>query len=792
MQNLKELVEEKLNKQSILDIFHIDKDKVDFNKNGQIRTVCPFHKDTKPSFSLNIVKGLYKCYSCGEQGNVYSFVRKHYNVSKPLLWIADFLKIDKGQRAPIKEIPMAEILEAKKCLQDKDNIGKKVRLLDYGISEEIINARHIGYKDGRYWIPIFDDTGNSIVNVRKYDPDNSESKVVSYRSGYGDNRLYPYSSLYQVDTIYVMEGEKDTLVALSKGLNAITNTTGAQSWNSACGELFKEKDVIIVLDIDDAGKKGAEVRAKNIYPYAKTLKVVTLDLSIDLFPHGDFTNYMQSRTIDDFAALVASTKKYEFVPNAQVTSIYDSLMDIVKLVQPIDFKAEFLKLNEQTESDKEFVMKQKNYKIVIVKYLLNWCAENKMYLANQGDQYYIFNGCYWVPASEDDIQHFLIMSAVKLGYRKLDAEDHLFAKDLLCQFKISAYFKPISRSQKIVINTKNCALEFVDGDITRKEFDPEDFLKYKLPYDYEPDAKCPIFDAYFAEMMPNHKIRDIVQEFMGWAFIKHSVMKLEKTMIMLGDGENGKSVMFTVMDAIFGKENISHVGANNLNEEHYRALLANKLINYCTELQGNVDTEILKNMASGEPIMVREKYGHPYHMTDYAKIVFNANKAPTIVEHTHGFYRKLLIIPWSVRVNQDRKDIHLPNKIIDQELSGVFNWVIEGMKRLIKNNRFTVVDEVEQAMENYKRDTDSVYQFIDTLREISYDMTKVFVDDAYNRYRQFCIEGGYKAVHKVNFAKRLGSLGGVACRGHRGRYYSFGKAATVYSDLPEDPKMELD
>ena len=39
--------------------------------------LCPFHNDHSPSFSVSQDKQIYKCFSCGEAGNVLTFVMKH-------------------------------------------------------------------------------------------------------------------------------------------------------------------------------------------------------------------------------------------------------------------------------------------------------------------------------------------------------------------------------------------------------------------------------------------------------------------------------------------------------------------------------------------------------------------------------------------------------------------------------------------------------------------------------------------------------------------------------------------
>lgn len=43
--------------------------------------VCPFHEDHSPSMSVSEEKQIYKCFSCGATGNVFTFVENFLNVS---------------------------------------------------------------------------------------------------------------------------------------------------------------------------------------------------------------------------------------------------------------------------------------------------------------------------------------------------------------------------------------------------------------------------------------------------------------------------------------------------------------------------------------------------------------------------------------------------------------------------------------------------------------------------------------------------------------------------------------
>ena len=95
-----------------------------------------------------------------------------------------------------------------------------------------------------------------------------------------------------------------------------------------------------------------------------------------------------------------------------------------------------------------------------------------------------------------------------------------------------------------------------------------------------------------------------------------------------------------------------------------RAMIANKLVNYASEINGKVEASIFKQLVSGEPVEARLPYGNPFIMSDYAKLIFNCNDLPRDVEQTEAYFRRFLIIPFNVTIPEHVQDKQLAKKII--------------------------------------------------------------------------------------------------------------------------------
>ncbi len=341
---------------------------------------------------------------------------------------------------------------------------------------------------------------------------------------------------------------------------------------------------------------------------------------------------------------------------------------------------------------------------------------NNWGLCKQHDFLYLFNGEYWSLIEEDELKTFLGDAAKKMGLRNVHAQ-HFNFKDQLCkQFMTAANLpKPEQPKNVININLKNGTFEVTPEGNTLKPFNRSDFMTYQLPFEYDPTAESPLFTAYLDKVLPEKKLQHILAEYLGYIFIHTSTLKLEKTILLYGNGANGKSVFYEIVRSLLGEQNTSEYSLQSLTNEngYFRAMIANKLVNYASEISGKLISSIFKQLVSGEPVEARLPYGRPFTLTHYAKLIFNCNELPKDVEHSEAYFRRFIIIPFEVTIPEAEQDKQLAQKIIKSELSGVFNWVLQGLERLLERKHFTYCETVKLAREQYEKESDSVKLFLE-------------------------------------------------------------------------------
>ncbi|MBS9773787.1 MAG: DNA primase [Tenacibaculum sp.] len=430
------------------------------------------------------------------------------------------------------------------------------------------------------------------------------------------------------------------------------------------------------------------------------------------------------------------------------------LNELKNSFQKIDFEKK-----ANTKKIENFKIQQKHYRIIVIDELNKEVRAKNWGLCKQNSDIYLYNGAYWEIINEELFKHFLGEIAKKMGVPYFTEKDFNFKEQLYKQFISDTFLETESVSpNKVSINLLNGTFD-IDNKTELRPFNQKDFFTYQLPFNYEPDAKAPIFQEYLNTVLPDKSLQNILSEYLGSLFIKNGndKLKLEKVLILYGSGANGKSVFFDVVNALLGKENTSNYSLQDLTNEngYYRAEIGNKLLNYASEINGKLESAIFKQLASGEPITARSPYGKPYILKQYAKLIFNSNILPREVEQTNAFFRRFLIVPFKVTIPEEKQDKNLHTKIIGNELSGVFNWVLEGLNRLLKNKNFTYSEGADKAVEDYKKQSDSVKMFLDENNYKPNIEVFIKIKDLYIEYRNYCLEDGFKPVNKSNFKRRL-------------------------------------
>lgn len=108
--------------------------------------------------------------------------------------------------------------------------------------------------------------------------------------------------------VYIPEGEKDADALVRRGLVATTNIGGAGKWRDEYSDYLAGRNVVILPDNDDTGRKHARDIARKTFGKATSIKIVLLP---GLPPKGDVSDFLANGgTLEQLLELVAACEPW--------------------------------------------------------------------------------------------------------------------------------------------------------------------------------------------------------------------------------------------------------------------------------------------------------------------------------------------------------------------------------------------------------------------------------------------------------------------------------------------------
>ncbi len=227
---------------------------------------------------------------------------------------------------------------------------------------------------------------------------------------------------------------------------------------------------------------------------------------------------------------------------------------------------------------------------------------------------------------------------------------------------------------------------------------------YKIPWKYNNKSKklkAPIQKFFETTFGGNKDYIKFTQELFGYCL--YSDYNIHGLFYLYGTGGNGKSVWLNLLEAMLGQKNVRNKSISSLMQNRFTAaLLYGKLLNTCGELTPTVmrKTDMLKRLTAGDKIEAEFKGKDGFDFKNIAKIITACNTIPPCNDRTDGWYERQYIIPF-VRKFRDTKqeDVDLIEKLVTKEnMESLLYWSLQGLKRLLKNKRFTYGDKKDKYL----------------------------------------------------------------------------------------------
>jgi P4 family phage/plasmid primase-like protien len=290
---------------------------------------------------------------------------------------------------------------------------------------------------------------------------------------------------------------------------------------------------------------------------------------------------------------------------------------------------------------------------------------------------------------------------------------------------------------------------------------PAYFTTTSLPFDYDPDAKCPTWERVARQNLGSESLVEFVREWMGYNLVPTA--RFQAAVVYYGTGGTGKSSLLAGLVAILGPKNVSSMSLEQIAAKHGTAGLVGRTANVRGD-QGPVgpsDEGLFKSLVSGEPVPVEPKYKNFYSAALTTRFTFGVNVFPRWSDPTEGVWRRLFTVEFRRRVSKEEAakegDLADPRTWAKLgEVPGIFTWALRGLKRLLARNRFDPPAEVLEATAARRVEQFSALKFISEFcRPV--EGAKTGKDELYSDYRRWALGEGLRPVSKRKFGDTLKS-----------------------------------
>lgn len=258
-------------------------------------------------------------------------------------------------------------------------------------------------------------------------------------------------------------------------------------------------------------------------------------------------------------------------------------------------------------------------------------------------------------------------------------------------------------------------------------------LKYKtdiiLDFDYKAGERSALWDSVLNRTVPDESMRRTFQQYCGCFLAKRTEYKIEHICFVVGEGQNGKSIICKAVVNMLGPNVASSYSPEQLFKssqmEYHLADVNGKIVNYCDEVSNkDFSGGDFKQFVSGGAFTGRHPYSRrPTKVDKIPLMLCCANKIPPTTDDTEGYFRRFLIILAPNHIDDRDKDPMLELKLQAPEVkSAIFNWMLEGYKAFLANKgRIEIAGSVRDVVEEMKDNSNSLRRWISTYGYVAAD-----------------------------------------------------------------------
>lgn len=310
-----------------------------------------------------------------------------------------------------------------------------------------------------------------------------------------------------------------------------------------------------------------------------------------------------------------------------------------------------------------------------------------------------------------------------------------------------------------LLNVRNGTVDLRTGDL--RDHDPDHLITTQAPVVYDPAAAAPLWRQCLERWQPDPDVRRHLQRLVGSAA---TGVPVEVIAANVGGGANGKGKFYGALMAVLGPDYcaVPHkslvVAQRHEQHDTVRARLFGVRMAVAAETEAGdlLDESKVKELTGGDLLEARRMNEDPWQFTPSHTLFLHTNHRPRVRGTDEGIWRRIQLIPWTVTIPENERDLHLAAKLT-AEASGILNWITEGARQWYEHG-FDVPDAIIRATADYRTDEDHLGRFLAECCHLD-PAVSITAGDLRSLYERWCSDTGEDAMPPQALGRQLTNRG---------------------------------
>jgi putative DNA primase/helicase len=575
--------------------------------------------------------------------------------------------------------------------------------------------------------------------------------------------LYHLPELMKADpgeTVYVVEGEKDVENLEALGFVATSNPMGAEKWRDHYSDALAGRRCVLIQDNDDPGRRHIQKVAASLHDKAASVRILELP---DLAEHGDASDWLAAGGTADRLRELAEVAPEWVRPAGSAPPPREGKAKGDAGPREIDAR-----LAKEMRTDMGNGARLASRAGGRLRYCKPW----EKWLVWDGRRYAL-DTTMAADRMAKEAARMMFAEAATIEDDGKRGQHVEHAKASQSRGRLKAMLEMAASEPGVpilvdemdrdgwLLNVANGTIDLKTGRL--KPHDQADVLTQLCPVEYDAHAKCPLWEStlelFFAG---DPKLIAYWQRVCGYALT--GVIRDHVMPVAYGQGSNGKSTILGTLMEMLGPDyamkappDMLMAKAHDSHPTDKADLFRKRLVVAIETAEGRrLDETMVKELTGGDRVRARRMREDYWEFSPTHTLIMATNHRPTIRGTDNGIWRRLKLVPFTVKVDGGRDDKRMSEKL-RAEFPGILAWCVRGCLAW-QEIGLQEPESVAEATADYREEQDVIGGFLAD-RTLMDPSTRTRCNKVYEAYKAWAEAAGERVISLSDFGKRIGDRG---------------------------------